>query len=105
MTWRAAVLEPMERMAPAGGPIQIRPAAFTASANPVFSARKPYPGCTAWAPVRALDSVFVRGAVELRSLQRPRTRGARTASDHIPLVADLAVHPHHQDQPVAANGR
>jgi len=48
----------------------------------------------AWAPLRALDSVFVRGACELRSLNRARTRGARTASDHVPLVAELAVLPH-----------
>ncbi len=48
----------------------------------------------AWAPLRALDSVFVRGACELRSLHRARTRGARTASDHVPLVAELAVLPH-----------
>ncbi|MCK5942532.1 MAG: endonuclease/exonuclease/phosphatase family protein, partial [Planctomycetes bacterium] len=45
----------------------------------------------AWAPLRALDSVFVRGSCELRSLHRARTRGARTASDHVPLVAELAI--------------
>lgn len=45
----------------------------------------------AWAPIRALDSVFVRGACELRSLTSARSKGARTASDHVPLVADLVV--------------
>jgi endonuclease/exonuclease/phosphatase family metal-dependent hydrolase len=47
----------------------------------------------AWAPVRALDSLFVRGDCELVSLTRPRTKGARTASDHLPLVADLRILP------------
>ena len=47
----------------------------------------------AWAPLRALDSLFVRGACELRSLRRPRSKGARTASDHVPLVAELSVVP------------
>ena len=47
----------------------------------------------AWAPLRALDSLFVRGACELRSLRRPRSKGARTASDHTPLVAELSVAP------------
>lgn len=59
----------------------------------------------AWAPVRALDSVFVRGSCELRSLQRARTRGARTASDHIPLVADLQVLPQDGGQDGPASGR
>ena len=46
-----------------------------------------------WAPVRALDSLFVRGDCELVSLTCPRTAGARTASDHLPLVADIKVLP------------
>jgi hypothetical protein len=33
-----------------GGPIQVSPAFSTASANRAFSARYPYPGCTASAP-------------------------------------------------------
>ena len=41
----------------------------------------------------ALDSLFVRGDCELQSLTRPRTKGARSASDHVPLVAELAVLP------------
>lgn len=47
----------------------------------------------AWAPVRALDSLFVRGSCQLESLQRARSKGARTASDHIPLIAELSIHP------------
>lgn len=45
----------------------------------------------AWAPVRALDSLFVRGDCTLQFLERARTRGARTASDHVPLVAELEL--------------
>lgn len=48
----------------------------------------------AWAPVRALDSVFVRGECELLSLVSARSKGSRTASDHVPLVADLSVQAH-----------
>ena len=47
----------------------------------------------AWSPVRALDSLYVRGDCELMSLTRPRTKGARTASDHLPLLAELRVLP------------
>lgn len=45
----------------------------------------------AWAPVRALDSVYVRGDVELARLWRPRHLAARQASDHLPLLAELRV--------------
>jgi len=45
----------------------------------------------AWAPLRALDSLFVRGECELLSLTSARSKGARTASDHVPLVAELAI--------------
>ena len=62
------------------------PAGFTGPQRPL----RTFP---AWAPVRALDSLYVRGDVELTSLERPRTRAARTASDHLPLVADLRVLP------------
>ena len=44
------ILEPMASIASAGGPIQVRPAACTARANPASSDRNPYPGCTASAP-------------------------------------------------------
>lgn len=47
----------------------------------------------AWAPLRALDSLFVRGDCELLSLTRPRSKGARLASDHLPLVAEVKVLP------------
>lgn len=41
------------------------------------------------APVRALDSFYVRGDLALKALERPRYPRARTASDHLPLVARL----------------
>ncbi len=45
----------------------------------------------AWAPLRALDSLFVRGECELQSLTSARSKGSRTASDHVPLVAKLRM--------------
>ena len=47
----------------------------------------------AWAPVRALDAVFVRGGVDFIKLSRCDTDLARRASDHRPLVADIRLHP------------
>jgi len=38
---RARVLEPMVRIAAAGGPMKVMPAAAHASTNSAFSARKP----------------------------------------------------------------
>ena len=43
----------------------------------------------AWAPIRALDSMYVRGECELLSLTSARSKGARTASDHVPLIAEV----------------
>lgn len=45
----------------------------------------------AYAPVRALDGIYVRGAVELVQVQRARIQLARRASDHLPLIADLEI--------------
>ena len=53
---RARVFEPISSIASGGGPIQTRPASSTARANAAFSARKPYPGCTAPAPARSAVS-------------------------------------------------
>ena len=49
-SWRAASLEPSARIADAGGPMNLSPAASQASGNAGFSARKPYPGWIASAP-------------------------------------------------------
>jgi len=38
---RDSVFEPISRIAAGGGPIQVRPAASTASAKAAFSARNP----------------------------------------------------------------
>jgi endonuclease/exonuclease/phosphatase family metal-dependent hydrolase len=46
----------------------------------------------AYAPVRALDSVYVRGNVHLHQIQTARIQVARQASDHLPLIADLEVY-------------
>ena len=43
----------------------------------------------AYAPMRALDSVYVRGDIELEKVQRARLALARRASDHLPLIADV----------------
>jgi endonuclease/exonuclease/phosphatase family metal-dependent hydrolase len=53
--------------------------------------QKPLRTFPAYAPVRALDSIYVRGDVELLKVQRSRLRIARAASDHLPLVADLKI--------------
>jgi len=47
---RASDLLPIIRIVSGVGPTKTRPAPSTASANFAFSARKPYPGCTACAP-------------------------------------------------------
>jgi endonuclease/exonuclease/phosphatase family metal-dependent hydrolase len=62
------------------------PAGFTGPARPI----RTFP---AWAPVRALDSLYVRGDLEVLELSRPRTQLARLASDHLPLMATLRVPP------------
>jgi hypothetical protein len=48
---RAATLSPIRRIDWAVGPTKISPAASTAAANSEFSARNPYPGWMASAPV------------------------------------------------------
>jgi endonuclease/exonuclease/phosphatase family metal-dependent hydrolase len=52
----------------------------------------------AWAPVRPLDAIFVRGNVDFLKLARCESDLARKASDHRPLVADVRLHPHHPHQ-------
>lgn len=45
-----------------------------------------------YAPIRALDGLYVRGDVELVKIERSRLKLARQASDHLPLIADLILH-------------
>ncbi len=60
------------------------PAGFVGPARPL----RTFP---AWAPVRALDSFYVRGDVVMARLERLRGRWTRTASDHVPLCAELQI--------------
>jgi hypothetical protein len=60
---RAAILSPICSIDDAGGPTHTSPASVTARANAAFSDRKPYPGCTACAPV---DFAAARTASTLR---------------------------------------
>ncbi len=43
----------------------------------------------AWAPIQPLDSIYVRGDLDLIAVQRSRIRLATRASDHLPLVCDV----------------
>jgi endonuclease/exonuclease/phosphatase family metal-dependent hydrolase len=45
----------------------------------------------AWAPVWALDGVYVRGDLDLVGVERSREEVARAASDHLPLLAELRL--------------
>jgi len=47
----------------------------------------------AWGPLRALDAIFVRGAVDFVKLARCESELARRASDHRPLLAEVRLHP------------
>lgn len=66
----------------------LEPAGFVGPPRPM----RTFP---AWAPVRALDSLYVRGDVEVVRLERVRTPLTRAASDHLPLVTELHVLPPH----------
>ncbi len=44
-------------------------------------------------PVLRIDHVFTRGAVSVRRVEVIRNGVTRVASDHLPLVVDLEIHP------------
>ncbi len=44
-------------------------------------------------PARALDHIYYRGDLELNHVYACRSKTARAASDHLPLVADFQVFP------------
>jgi endonuclease/exonuclease/phosphatase family metal-dependent hydrolase len=46
----------------------------------------------AWAPVRGLDGIYVRGQTELLGVHRGEIDLVRRASDHRPLYADVVIH-------------
>lgn len=53
--------------------------------------RRPLRTFPAYAPVRALDAIYVRGEIQIEKVRTPRTAIARRASDHLPLIAELRV--------------
>jgi endonuclease/exonuclease/phosphatase family metal-dependent hydrolase len=64
------------------GPELLVPAGFRGVERPI----RTFP---AYAPVRALDGIYVRGDVRLSGVRPGRTKLSRIASDHLPLVAEL----------------
>jgi len=62
----------------------LEPAGFRGMARPL----RTFPAA---APMRALDSVYVRGGLRLLRVQRGRIEVAKRASDHRPLIADLQL--------------
>jgi endonuclease/exonuclease/phosphatase family metal-dependent hydrolase len=53
--------------------------------------KRPLRTFPAYAPIRALDSIYVRGDIRLLSVHRSRLSLAKRASDHLPLIAELEV--------------
>jgi len=62
----------------------LAPAGFRGMGRPI----RTFP---AFAPLRPLDSVFVRGDLQLHRVFASRFALARRASDHLPLIADLEI--------------
>ncbi len=62
----------------------LTPAGFKTIASPL----KTFP---AYAPMRALDGMYVRGRARLVNLRRSQLDVARRASDHLPLIADIEL--------------
>ncbi len=56
----------------------------------------------AWAPMRGLDGIFVRGKVSLLGVHRGEIELAKRASDHRPLYADVVIEGGHDHDPAAA---
>lgn len=65
------------------GPRVLEPAGFRGT--------RPMRTFPAYAPLRALDGIHVRGSVELLEARASRLEIARQASDHLPLVAELRL--------------
>lgn len=62
----------------------LEPAGFRGPSRPLYT----FP---AYAPLRALDSVYLRGNVDVLSMRTLRAHPARAASDHLALLAHLRV--------------
>jgi endonuclease/exonuclease/phosphatase family metal-dependent hydrolase len=65
------------------GPKVFAPAGFRGPLGP-----RSFP---AYAPLRALDAIHVRGTIRLLDLRASRLAVARVASDHLPVVAELEL--------------
>ena len=63
---------------------QLEPAGFHPAAGPL----KTFP---AWLPMRPLDRIYYRGDISLISCFAGKTQTAKTASDHLPLVAEFEM--------------
>lgn len=72
----------------AGG--RLLDAGFGCATGTGASALRTFP---AWAPVGALDRIFLRGALRCAHVLRPRLDLAARASDHLPVVVDLQLLP------------
>lgn len=66
------------------GPQLLEPAGFRGMRSRI----RTFP---AWAPVQALDAMYVRGGATLGAVHRSRLPLATRASDHLPLIAELDV--------------
>ena len=64
-----------------------RDAEFTHVTHPASRFRS-FPG---WAPLGALDKLFIRGPITIDRCHMIRTRLSSRASDHLPLVAELSL--------------
>ena len=67
------------------GPRLLGPAGFRKPPH----LRKTFP---AYAPLRALDGVYLRGSLDFVQVQAIKRRPAKAASDHLPLLAELELH-------------
>jgi endonuclease/exonuclease/phosphatase family metal-dependent hydrolase len=68
------------------GPRYLRPAGFQGMDKRL----RTFP---AWAPVQALDAIYVRGDARMTPVQRCSLPLARVASDHLPLFTELSFAP------------
>lgn len=66
------------------GPRFLLPAGFSRAGK----LRSTFP---AWLPIRPLDGIYVRGSARIAHAHVPQGEIARTASDHLPIVADIEL--------------
>lgn len=51
--------------------------------------RAPQPTCPSLWPLVRIDHIFLKGALQVQTVGPAKTRLAKQASDHLPLVAEL----------------